>query len=689
MFPSIVGKILQRFTASSFWPAITLCLAAFAVYVPCLDGEFLWDDHFLVGNNPFFKSPIFAVEVFRRYLFLDSFAVYYRPVQNLSYMLDYWLCGTAPFGYHCFNVLYHGLGASLLFLLLRKVLPALWPDSSTVQRSAVAFGIALVWCVHPVHNAAVAYVSGRADTLAMLFALGAWLLYFRAHSVRKQSARIALLSLAWCLTFLALCSKEIAFVWIALFAFYVVVFEREKSWKARVFYVAGVLSVIAVYAALRHAVAISDPRVQAGFTPPPICARVILMLRALGDYTGLIFYPGNLHMERVVFTSDAYRDPATWALAIRFEYLSIIGVLTLAGFAWACFSNARGREIRCFGVAWFVLGFLPISNLFPLRAEAAEHWIYMPSIGFLVLLTGAVLAMPARWQTAAIAAATLALIPLGMRTASRSAEWADPEVFYQQTMINGGFSNRVVLNLARVYSDHGKLQKAETVLREAVRRYPDFPNARINLGLNLRSQGRHAEAEEFLKFDRATSDQMAKEAPHTWAAALNVAHLRFTEKKAAEALSILDDAIARTPDIWELVSFKAEVIQETEGPAAAIAVVQPFAASRWWHYDSQLELGKLLALSGDQTGAASALDLASRLDIHASEPFGILARAELKNGRAAEAYETQLRAMKRAPEQATDYLFLAAILHELNRQPEAREALRKAEDLRTAARTAS
>ena len=40
--------------------------------------------------------------------------------------------------------------------------------------------VALVWTVHPVHNAAVAYISGRADSLAALFALSAWLLLLQA-----------------------------------------------------------------------------------------------------------------------------------------------------------------------------------------------------------------------------------------------------------------------------------------------------------------------------------------------------------------------------------------------------------------------------------------------------------------------------------------------------------------------------
>jgi len=53
-------------------------------------------------------------------------------------------------------------------------------ESAGLQFDAVALLVALVWIVHPIHNAAVAYISGRADSLAAVFALSAWLLLLKA-----------------------------------------------------------------------------------------------------------------------------------------------------------------------------------------------------------------------------------------------------------------------------------------------------------------------------------------------------------------------------------------------------------------------------------------------------------------------------------------------------------------------------
>ena len=36
-----------------------LCLLA---YLPAIQGKFLWDDLYLVGGNPFFRSPRFVLD---------------------------------------------------------------------------------------------------------------------------------------------------------------------------------------------------------------------------------------------------------------------------------------------------------------------------------------------------------------------------------------------------------------------------------------------------------------------------------------------------------------------------------------------------------------------------------------------------------------------------------------------------
>src|SRR3979409_2337059 len=177
-----------------------LALLGFAVHFPSLQGQFIWDDQYLAHDNPLIKSPLLVLENFRQYLFLDSFSSHYRPVQNISYILDYLIWNNDPYGFHLSNLLWHVASAILLFLLLEKLLGGLLENGGPGGRRSVfagaAFCIAVLGVVAQVHSAAVDYISGRADSLAFFFSCGAWLLYLRAQAASRRLVRGTLFFLA-------------------------------------------------------------------------------------------------------------------------------------------------------------------------------------------------------------------------------------------------------------------------------------------------------------------------------------------------------------------------------------------------------------------------------------------------------------------------------------------------------------
>src|SRR3989441_7822858 len=105
---------------------LLLAAIGFLVHVPALQGQRIWDDEFLARNNPFIKSPLLILEAFRHYLFLDSFSGHYRPVQNLSFIVDYFFWNTDSYGFHLTNVLLHAGGGVLLYFLLRQLFASLF-----------------------------------------------------------------------------------------------------------------------------------------------------------------------------------------------------------------------------------------------------------------------------------------------------------------------------------------------------------------------------------------------------------------------------------------------------------------------------------------------------------------------------------------------------------------------------------
>ncbi len=103
---------------------------ALVVRLPALSGEPVWDDDYLVAENPFIKSPILAVEAFRHYLFPESVSLHYRPVQNISFALDYFFWNSSAYGYHVTNLLLHATCGVLLYFLLKRLLGGLVTGSA-------------------------------------------------------------------------------------------------------------------------------------------------------------------------------------------------------------------------------------------------------------------------------------------------------------------------------------------------------------------------------------------------------------------------------------------------------------------------------------------------------------------------------------------------------------------------------
>lgn len=661
---------------------VLLLLCGFAVRLPALQGQLIWDDDYLAKANPFIKSPLFVFEVFKHSLFPESFAGHYRPVQNISFMPDYWLWNGNTYGFHLSNISWHVGSSLLLFFLLRRLLPSLTRSSAsaTVSDEAnakrlgfIAFMIALLWTVHPVHSAAVDYISGRADSLAFFFCASGWLLFIRAQHSLSRIWSVALYSLAALSGLLALCSREIAAIWIALFLLHLFCFEKRIGLRPKVLTLVCCLVVLGAYAGLRHL-----PENHNG--PGPSngwgkTVRATLMLRALGDYSRLLAFPANLHMERTVFDPNVYQGNAGWREAIGTEYLSILGLLVLALLVAGASWKGAGRPLRIAGGSWFLLAYLPISNVVELNATVAEHWLYLPSVGVLLFVLGVVLDLPVRFQKLAPAAACIAIVAFGARSYVRSTDWVTAQTFYERTIAAGGPSGRVSSNLGLIYANQGEYVRAEALFRELLRTSPDYPIARNNLAEVLYRQGKKEDAEKIFSASAKASEQSRKDYPRTWIAALNMAHLRHNNHEDAAALAITAQARKDYPNTWQIISFEAEILQSSGKPEAALALVQSYVRDNWWHYRASLALGRLLAEMGDGAGAEAALNHASRLDVHEVEALNLIAAIQSRQNRIQDALATQRRATARQPDEPRQYSLLSDLLEKAGQKDQARVAM--------------
>jgi protein O-mannosyl-transferase len=688
----------RRLVASSerqWLRCLLLVLFGASVHVPALQGPLLWDDFYLARDNPFIKSPLLIFEAFRHYLFPDTFAGHYRPVQTISYCFDYLIWNTDAYGYHLSNVLWHIGSGILLYLLLQRLLRSIAPryleenvgaarDQRGAALSAAAFLIALLWVVHPVHSAAVDYISGRADSLAFFFACGGWLLYLRAREIPRSIFRRGSYILAALSELLALCSRETGLVWMLVFLLYLFIFDRKPTVRAKLIVLSCCLAVAGAYGTLR---ALPEYRpMPASQTTSTVAVKGVLMLRALGDYGRLMIWPANLHMERDV-TPDSLSDKSHWRQSIQAEYLSIAGLLVAAILVYGASRRGSARPIRILGAGWFLIAYLPISNLFNLNATVAEHWLYLPSVGFLVFVAGCCLELPLLGRRIVLAVTCAAVLGLSARSFIRSTDWASAETFYRRTLLAGGSSVRVCVNLATIYSGRGEKARAESILRKVLKVDPNHLLARNNLANLLSQRGEKAEAQELLdSASKATLGQRVS-SPRAWTIRLNLAAMAHARNDDQGALAIVDEASRDYPGIWGVACYKAELVRAMCGPEAALPIMEEFTRNRWWHCEAFIALGKLSWESGDAALAEKAFRHASWLDVHDTESLSSLAILRMQQNRLEDAFETQRRAVSRQPDEIRPYLLLSDILQRMGRTAEARAATAQVDRLKALAQS--
>src|SRR5881409_3266524 len=116
----------------------TLVGLVFVAHAPALPATFVWDDTALVLRDPLIRSWRLIPEGFQHFLFTDATASdFYRPIQRLTYTLDYGPFAFRPTGYHLANIIYH-TGAALALLLLAGELLNLF-EVEERKRRLIAF----------------------------------------------------------------------------------------------------------------------------------------------------------------------------------------------------------------------------------------------------------------------------------------------------------------------------------------------------------------------------------------------------------------------------------------------------------------------------------------------------------------------------------------------------------------------
>lgn len=355
----VVGPAIPpgRWRTEAVPGAVMVALLA-AVYSPAVAGYFIGDDFIHVGQ---------VVAEPWNLLANDDPDGWFRPLTKLAFALDHLMWGLDPRGYHVTNLALHGLAASLVATVGRRVLG--------LGRTGTFAG--LLFLVHPAHAGTVSWISARADLLLTVWALVALLAHWR---LRRDGGRWARVSLGAAVA-LACASKETGIVVpLALLTLdRLGAFDeggRRPAWSASLWTFAGLVALVLGFLLMRAWVL---DRFVGGVAPGRLTWTLWLPYEvALGGLRLLVPVQGSgLGPLREVFLG---------LLILALEGAAVVGVVREGG---------PPRRALGLGGVWLLATVLPVAPLLMFRwGWGGERYLYLPGAGAALMLAVIVAQVP-------------------------------------------------------------------------------------------------------------------------------------------------------------------------------------------------------------------------------------------------------------------------------------------------------
>ena len=396
------GRTVQGF---SLVP-LAIFSATFLVYVDTLIFGFVFDDHVLIVTNDSIRSWRYFPSYFTSHIWAFQYphllANYYRPLFLTWLRLNEMLFGLHPWGWHLMSVLAHVAVTYIVYRLAMRL----------TQNSWVAAVAALLFGLHPVHAEAVADITSIQEPLSTLFILAA-VLAFRAAASRgiqpgTGDERVAgssvggVRSKGWLaaslgFTAASLLTKESGMVTPLLIFFWVCIYGPTGGGEARTlensagFFTKVKAALVASIPFWLVVLAYVPARIRAlkGFahviTPLPLSKMFYTIPSVLVFYLRLLFWPTGLSCY---YDTPYLSTPDARAFVLPVALLAAVVVAVVILYMWLRQISPQSARAVAFAAFWTVLTILPVLNFhfLPEGEIAHDRYIYLPSIGFFILV---------------------------------------------------------------------------------------------------------------------------------------------------------------------------------------------------------------------------------------------------------------------------------------------------------------
>ncbi len=363
---------------SKFLPYLIIISISILVYKEVLYHNFVSDDWAIIVRREDFLKNLSNIKVlflipqdgegfnFRNQLYRYLVAtreVSYRPLNTLSYFIDYKVWGLNPQGYHLTNLGIHILNALLVYQL------GLSLDLGWLGGLVAG----LVFALHPLQVEPLAVVSFREDILACFFLLISILLFLSI--LKKGKSRFKLITSFLCY-FLAILCKENVLVY-PLIITGLIFINRDKSISQSIkFYLTAMFLVTAFFVFIRFyynpAIAVNSSVLSQG-----MFSEILTVFHVFAIYFQWMFIPWGIKFYLV----NQAKPVSKFSLVIFSDIIITIIILVVL-----FYNILRRRDKAGFAALWITVNLFPLVFIRYLASMLAARYLYIPLVGFAILV---------------------------------------------------------------------------------------------------------------------------------------------------------------------------------------------------------------------------------------------------------------------------------------------------------------
>lgn len=404
----------------------------------------------------------------------ESLHAYYQPLTWLTHFLDYQLWGLWPVGHHSTSVLFHGLNSALVVMLAWLIFETV-PEVTPGNRAVMAFGVGLLFGIHPLQVEPVAWVSERKSLLCAAFILGCLSAYIRAAQQSGHSRW------RWAMGGLfvgALLCKPMAVplpaVMLAMDFYPLRRYQSLKWWQL----VKEKVPWFALSAAVAGLTILGTHQVGSltALTAVNPMERCLVALRGIGFYLWKFVWPGWL---------SPFYPLQGFASGHDMEFVAG-GALLMAVSLGALWARNRMPAVL---VAWMVYltMLLPVSGLVQAGGQsAADRYMYVAMLPVLLLAAGGCdwlwrhTGKTSRFGLALLLCVYAAF--LSWRTREQILAWHSAETLWRKALLY--YPQSFVANsmLAAALAEQDRFSEALPHAQQAMQVYPQYAPYHIQLG---------------------------------------------------------------------------------------------------------------------------------------------------------------------------------------------------------------